>query len=152
MPLISKAFTSDSIFGKDSVHHVVSTGGWTAIFAWVTRDPTSASEFMKAALGDQGWTRTIPSDRPRRRSRWSQERGPGRGSAVLQVPRNIPDWFHMSMRLRPIEQMGASMADGLGDVDADTAAAIRGKLPRLRYQMWHGKWAACDRAHARHLP
>jgi hypothetical protein len=63
-------------------------------------------------------------------------------SAVPQVPRNILDWFHISMRLRPIEQMGSNIAEILGDVDADTAAAIRSKLPSLRYQRWHGKWAA----------
>jgi len=37
--------------------------------------------------------------------------------------------------------MGPNVADVLEEVDAGTAAAIRVKLPRLRYQMWHGKWA-----------
>jgi hypothetical protein len=108
-------------------------------FAWVSRDPTSASEFMKAALEDQGWTKqsrvTVLADGADGLKSVVQ-------GAILQVPRNILDWFHISMRLRPIEQMGANMADVLGDVAADTAAAIRSKLPRLRYQMWHGKWAA----------
>jgi len=44
------------------------------------------------------------------------------------------------MRLRPTEQMGPNVGDVLGEVDAGTAAAIRTKLPRLRYQMRHGKW------------
>jgi hypothetical protein len=38
--------------------------------------------------------------------------------------------------------MGPNIADVLEEVDAGTAAAIRVKLPKLRYQMWHGKWAA----------
>ena len=108
-------------------------------FAWVTRDPTSASEFMKAALEDQGWTKqsrvTVLADGADGLKSVVQ-------GAVPQEPRNILDWFHISMRLRPIEQMGTNIADVLGVVDADTAAAIRDKLPRLRYQMWHGKWAA----------
>jgi hypothetical protein len=37
--------------------------------------------------------------------------------------------------------MGPNVADVLEEVDAGTATAIRVKLPRLRYQMWHGKWA-----------
>jgi hypothetical protein len=108
-------------------------------FAWVTRDAISAREFMKAALVDQGWTEqsrvTVLADGADGLKSVVQ-------NAVPQVPRNILDWFHISMRLRPIEQMGSNIADVLGDVDADTAAAIRSKLPRLRYQMWHGKWAA----------
>jgi hypothetical protein len=36
--------------------------------------------------------------------------------------------------------MGPNVGDVLGEVDAGTAAAIRIKLPRLRYQMRHGKW------------
>ena len=53
------------------------------------------------------------------------------------------------MRLRPIEQMGTNIADVLGGVDADTAAAIWGKLPGLRYQTRPGKVGGSDRAHAR---
>ena len=107
-------------------------------FAWVAQDPTSAREFMKAALQDHGWTE-------RSRVTVLADGADGLKSvvqgAVPQAPRNILDWFHISMRLRPIEQMGPNLADVLGEVDAGTAAAIRIKLPRLRYQMWHGKWA-----------
>jgi hypothetical protein len=108
-------------------------------FAWVAQDPTSAREFMKAALQDHGWTEqsrvTVLADGADGLKSVVQ-------GAVPQAPRNILDWFHISMRLRPIEQMGPNVADVLGEVDAGTAATIRIKLPRLRYQMWHGKWAA----------
>ena len=106
-------------------------------FAWVAQDPTTAREFMKAAL-DHGWTEqsrvTVLADGADGLKSVVQ-------GAVPQAPRNILDWFHISMRLRPIEQMGPNVADVLEEVDAGTAAAIRVKLPRFRYQMWHGKWA-----------
>jgi hypothetical protein len=93
---------------------------------------------MKAALQDHGWTEqsrvTVLADGADGLKSVVQ-------GAVPQAPRNILDWFHISMRLRPIEQMGPNVADVLEEVDAGTAAAIRVKLPRLRYQMWHGKWA-----------
>jgi len=94
---------------------------------------------MKAALQDHGWTEhsqmTVLADGADGLKRVVQ-------GAVPEEPRNILDWLHISMRLRPIEQMGPNLADVLGEVDAGTAAAIRVKLPRLRYQMWRGKWAA----------
>jgi hypothetical protein len=91
---------------------------------------------MKAALNEHGWTEqsrvTILADGADGLKSLVQE-------AIPQAPRNILDWFHISMRLRSIEQMSPTVADVLGDVDPVTAAAIRTKLPRLRYQMWNGK-------------
>jgi hypothetical protein len=61
---------------------------------------------MKAALADQGWTEksrvTVLADGADGLKSVVQD-------AVPQVPRNILDWFHISMRLRPIEQMGAML-------------------------------------------
>jgi hypothetical protein len=45
------------------------------------------------------------------------------------------------MRLRAIEQMIAKTASLVEPLDSALSATIRNKLPRVRYQMWHGRWA-----------
>jgi hypothetical protein len=58
----------------------------------------------------------------------------------------VLDWFHISMRLRPIEQMSSWIAIAAGGSDYVLTELLDEKLPRLRYQMWNGKWhAALDR-------
>lgn len=108
-------------------------------FAWVARDAVSAQEFMKAALDDHGWTKqsrvTVLADGADGLK--SVVHG-----AISQAPRNILDWFHISMRLRPLEQMVTNIAKVLSGTNAIAGAAIRNKLPRLRWQMWNGKWTA----------
>jgi hypothetical protein len=52
----------------------------------------------------------------------------------------ILDWFHVSMRLRSIEQMAPKVATVLGEQDPDAAALTLQKVPRIRYQMWNGRW------------
>lgn len=72
---------------------------------------------------------------------------PAVGAATKKATRKILDWFHISMRLRPIEEMSRGMA-----VVADGAQAVllkellETKLPNVRHQMWDGQWqAALDR-------
>jgi hypothetical protein len=67
-------------------------------------------------------------------------------AAPPNAPRGILDWFHISMRLRPIEQMAPGLAELLGGAGQGIAETLRLKLPRVRHQMWNGKWpAAIDR-------
>jgi hypothetical protein len=54
--------------------------------------------------------------------------------AIPQAPRTILDWFHISMRLRHIEQMGPSMT---GLFPGEEALS---KISRLRHKMWNGQW------------
>jgi hypothetical protein len=63
-------------------------------------------------------------------------------AATDKGSRAILDWFHISMRLRAIEQMTAKTASLVEPLDSELSAIIRDKLPRVRYQMWHGRWAA----------
>jgi hypothetical protein len=94
---------------------------------------------MKAALDTDGWTPTS------RVAVLADGAGGLRNlvnAAVPQEPRSILDWFHISMRLRPIEQMGPKVAALLDATDPDAAATVRLKLPRLRHQMWNGKFHA----------
>jgi len=51
----------------------------------------------------------------------------------------VLDWFHISMRLRPIEQMSSKIAIVAGDSDAELKQLLTDKLPRVRYQLWNGK-------------
>lgn len=60
--------------------------------------------------------------------------------------RGVLDWFHISMRLRPIEQMSSRIAIAAGGSDSVLNELLREKLPRIRHQMWNGQWhAALDR-------
>jgi hypothetical protein len=63
-------------------------------------------------------------------------------AAIKSEPCSILDWFHISMRLRPIEQMATKVAAALNDGEPDMAAFVRLKLPNVRHQMWNGQWHA----------
>src|ERR1035437_3488811 len=94
---------------------------------------------MKAALQSNGWTTK------------SQVRVLADGAdgltnlvsgAAEKKTRRVLDWFHISMRLRPIEQMSPGIAIAAGGSDSVLTELLKEKLPRLRYQMWNGKWRA----------
>jgi hypothetical protein len=106
-------------------------------FAWIARSPADSVEQMKAALEGNGWTSqstvVVLAD------------GADGLRSVVQAaigtpPRSILDWFHIAMRLRHIEQMAPNVAAALWESDPSVASMIEQKLPRLRYQMWNGKW------------
>lgn len=61
-------------------------------------------------------------------------------SSSPESPRRIPDWFYLSMRLRPIEQMGAKLSREIAAPRPTVAAILRDKLPRVRHQLWNGKF------------
>jgi hypothetical protein len=60
-------------------------------------------------------------------------------AAAEKPTERVLDWFHISMRLRPIEQMTAKIAMAAGDSDAELKQLLTGKIPRIRYQLWNGK-------------
>jgi hypothetical protein len=62
--------------------------------------------------------------------------------AAEKTAYRVLDWFHISMRLRPIEQMSAGIANAAGGSDTVLNELLCEKLPRIRYQMWNGKWRA----------
>lgn len=98
---------------------------------------------MKAALENNGWT----SD--------SQVRVLADGADGLshlvstvaaKTTRRILDWFHIRMHLRPIEPMSPGVAKAVDTSNSVLSELLNEKLPRIRYQMWNGKWhAALDR-------
>jgi hypothetical protein len=108
-------------------------------FAWVAQRPTDPLEFMKAALENNGWTSAS-------RVAVLADGADGLKNLVDSATQNpalsILNWFHISMRFRPIEQMAPKIASLLDKTDPVMAAMIRIKLPRVRHQMWNGKWRA----------
>jgi hypothetical protein len=106
-------------------------------FAWITRWPGEAEEFMRAALHANGWTKetkvVVLADGADGLKNLVT-------AAVDSEPRSILDWFHISMRLRPIEQMAAKVADALEQDEPDMATFVTQRLPNIRHQMWNGQW------------
>jgi hypothetical protein len=64
-------------------------------------------------------------------------------AATEKPTRKILDWFHISMRLRPIEQMARGIAEA---ADRSQVALLKElleiKLPNVRHQMWNEQWQA----------
>src|ERR1017187_767647 len=56
-------------------------------------------------------------------------------SATQNPALSILNWFHISMRFRPIEQMAPKIASLLDKTDPVMAAMIRIKLPRVRHHV-----------------
>ena len=125
-------------------HYVVSgridrDGTLGGRFAWITRRPGESEEYMKAALQENGWTPdckvVVLADGADGLKNLVQ-------AAIQCEPHSILDWFHISMRLRPIEQMAPKVVTALGDGDRYMTAFLRFKLPNIRHQMWNGQWHA----------
>lgn len=108
-------------------------------FAWIARWPGEAEQFMKAALEAHGWTSqtkvVVLADGADGLKNLVQ-------AAIESEPLSILDWFHISMRLRPIEQMAPKVAVALDDGEPDMAALVRQRLPNVRHQMRNGQWRA----------
>lgn len=108
-------------------------------FAWVAQNPSNSRLHVRAALEANGWTAAS-------RVAVLADGADGLASLVESAtdtkPCSILDWFHISMRLRAIEQMCAKTAAVVEPLDSKVSATIREKLPRVRFQMWHGRWAA----------
>jgi hypothetical protein len=106
-------------------------------FAWIARWPGEAEQFMKATLESNGWTPqtqvVVLADGADGLKNLVQ-------AAVNSEPRSILDWFHISLRPRPIEQMATKVAVALEDGAPDMAAFVRQSLPNVRHQMWNGQW------------
>ncbi len=108
-------------------------------FAWIAQWAGEAGQFMKAALQANGWTTqtqgVVLADGADGLTNLVQ-------AAVSSEPRSILDWFYISMRLRPIEQMAAKVAVALDEGDPGMTALVRQRLPNVRHQMWNGQWHA----------
>ena len=109
-------------------------------FAWLPQHRScDAVAFMRAALEANGWTQ-------KSKVRVLADGADGLSSLVTtaaeKTTRRVLDWFHISMRLRPIEQMAAGIVMAAGSSVAGLKRLLQEKLPRIRWQMWNGKWQA----------
>jgi hypothetical protein len=97
-------------------------------FAWVAQRPEDALEFMRAAMRSDGWTE-------RSQVAVLADGADGLADLVNAVSpnscRSILDWFHISMRLRPIEQMAPKITAALKLIDAGIGEFISKR--RLAY-------------------
>jgi hypothetical protein len=67
------------------------------------------------------------------------------GAAAGKPTERVLDWFHISMRLQPIEQMCSKVAMAAGVSDAELKQLLTEKVPRI----WNGKReAALERMEA----
>jgi hypothetical protein len=81
-------------------------------FAWVAQHPMCDAEiFMKAALDDKGWTQ---ASRVRVLADGADGLSNLVNAATEKTTHRVLDWFHISMRLRPIEQMAPGIASIVG--------------------------------------
>ena len=122
-------------------HHVIAgridrDGELGSHFAWIAGG-SSAQCHMKASLEDAGLTKksmiAVLAD-------GAGGLGTVVAAAARRRPRNILDWFHISMRIRHIEQMAPSMAALFRGTPVEKA--LREKLPNIRHQMWNGQGRA----------
>jgi hypothetical protein len=109
-------------------------------FAWVAQHwSCNEGDFLKAALETNGYT-------PQSQIRVLADGADGLTNLVSAVAdqrtTKVLDWFHISMRLRPIEKMSPRIAIAAAGVNSTLDELLSNKLPRMRYQMWNGKWRA----------
>ena len=98
---------------------------------------------MKAAIEDNGWT---PTSRIRVLADGADGLSNLVNTAAEEATDRVFDWFHISMRLRSIEQMSPGVVTIVGDADPVLTELLSEKINRVRFQMWNGHWQdALDR-------
>ena len=109
-------------------------------FAFAPKGADRPIDILRAALGAQGW-------RPGQRVTVISD-----GEAVLpnlvrvatrEPMRHILDWFHLSMRMRPIEQMLLGLS-GRDLRDIRPLQAAQRSIEHVRHLLWHGRPAQAD--------
>ena len=139
---------ADGMMGLGEYHVVAGRiereGRLGGCFAWVAQHPMcDAAAFMKAALEDNGWT---PTSRIRVLADGADGLSNLANTAAEETTHRVLDWFHISMRLRSIEQMSPGVVTVVGDADPVLTELLSEKIDRVRFQMWNGHWqAALDR-------
>ena len=106
-------------------------------FAWVPQHRLCITkDFMKAALEADGWT---PESQVRVLADGADGLANLVGAATGKPTERVLDWFHISIRLQPIEKMSSKITMAAGDSDAELKQLLSEKVPRIRYQLWNGK-------------
>ena len=116
------------------------TGHKPRRFAFAPKGADRPIDILRAALGAQGWRPgqkvTVISD--------GEAALPNLVRAATREPiRHILDWFHLSMRMRPIEQMLVGLS-GRDLRDICPLQAAQASIERVRHLLWHGRPAQAD--------
>jgi hypothetical protein len=95
---------------------------------------------MRAALLEQGWhpgrSLAVTSD--------GEAALPNLVRAATGEPvRHILDWFHLSMRMRPIEQVLTGLS-ARNLEDPGSVQAAQASIERIRHLLWHGRQNQAD--------
>jgi hypothetical protein len=116
-------------------------------FAWVPQHRLClTADFMKAALEANGWT---SNSKVRVLADGADGLSNLVDAAAGKPTARVLDWFHISMRLQPIEQMSSKIAMAAGDSHAESEQRLTVNVSRIRYQLWNGKReAALERIEA----
>ena len=118
------------------------TGREPRRFAFAPKGADRPIDILRAALGAQGWRHgrrvIVISD--------GEAVLPSLVRAATKEPvRHILDWFHLSMRMRPIEQMLVGLS-GRDLRDIRPLQAAQASIERVRHLLWHGRPAQADGA------
>jgi hypothetical protein len=104
-------------------------------FAWVGQGTADAVSFLREALRSHGMTSktevSILADGAGGLARIAQ-------AASDSPPTSVLDWFHISMRLRPIEVMAPKVAEIVSQSRPDLASNIDPSIRGVRHQLWNG--------------
>jgi hypothetical protein len=95
---------------------------------------------MRAALLEQGWH----PGRPLAVISDGEAALPNLVRAATREPvRQILDWFHLSMRMRPIEQVLTGLS-ARNLEDPGPVQAAQASIERIRHLLWHGRQGQAD--------
>ena len=85
----------------------------------------NAAAFMKASLEDNGWT---PTSQIRVLADGADGLSNLVNTAAEETTHRVLDWFHIRMRLRPIEQMSPGIVTIVGDAVWERSTGLRGSF------------------------
>ena len=108
-------------------------------FAFAPKGVDRPLDILRATLSAQGWRPgqkvTVISD--------GEAFLPNLVQAATREPvRHILDWFHLSMRMRPIEQMLRGLS--VRDIQVGPLQAAQASIEHIRHLLWHGRPAQAD--------
>lgn len=109
-------------------------------FAFAPKGADRPLDNLRSALAAQGWHPgrkvTVISD--------GEAALPNLVRAATREPvRHILDWFHLSMRMRPIEPMLLGLSGR--DIQLRPLQAAQASIERVRRLLWHGRPVQADR-------
>ncbi len=108
-------------------------------FAFAPKGADHPLDNLRTALAAQGW---LPGQKVTAISDGEAVLPNLVRAATREPVRHILDWFHLSMRMRPIEQMLLGLSSR--DIQVRPLQAAQASIERARQLLWHGRPAQAD--------